>query len=192
MKKSVYAKIAVIWSVVFFSVPAARAHQPRLVGTQTEVEVILPEISKAYYGELAGTPAIYHIETDKSFRLYVNILVPDIEGIDKNVSVKIFKQDTLIAHLDGSATDWPGFFEPFAGDHYFRGPEYTGTQGPGSYRLQVYSPDNQGRYALAVGDIESFPFGELVKTYLVLPRLKSEFFGKSPFSGWECFWASCC
>ncbi|MHC4906392.1 MAG: hypothetical protein ACYTEN_11290 [Planctomycetota bacterium] len=99
--------------------------------------------------------------------------------------MKIFKQDTLIAHLDGSATDWPGFFEPFAGDHYFRGPEYTGTQGPGSYRLQVYSPDNQGRYALAVGDIESFPFGELVKTYLVLPRLKSEFFGKSPFSAYS-------
>jgi len=53
------------------------------------------------------------------------------------------------------------------------------------YEIQVYSPDNQGKYVLAIGDREAFPFGELVKTYLVLPRLKSEFFGKSPFSAYS-------
>jgi hypothetical protein len=35
-----------------------------------------------------------------------------------------------------------------------------------------------------VGDQEAFPFGELVKTYVVLPRRKSQFFGKSPFSAY--------
>ena len=177
--------IAVVWIAACLFLTDAQAHQPRLVDTETEVSVTLPEISKAYYGELNGTPVTYHIEADADFRLYVNILVPDLEGIDKDVSVKIFKEDDLIAHLEASAADWPGFFEPFAGDHYFRGPEYTETQDPGSYRLQVYSPDNQGKYVLAVGDIESFPFGELVKTYAILPRLKSEFFGKSPFSAYS-------
>jgi len=178
-------KIALIWGFLLFFVPSGWAHQPRLVGTETDVVVTLPEISKAYYGRLAGTPVIYHIEADDTFRLYANILVPDIEGIDKDVSVKILKQGSVIAHLDGSRHDWQGFFEPFAGDHYFRGPEYSERQGPGSYQLQVYSPDNQGKYVLAIGDVESFPFTELVKTYYVLPRLKSEFFGKSPFTAYS-------
>ena len=174
-------KTVVVWGVVLFFLPAAWAHQPRLVGSEEEIMVTLPEISKAYYGQLAGTPATYHIEADTDFRLYVNILVPDIKGIEKDVSVKIIKHGTVISHLDGINSDWKAFFEPFAGDHYFRGPEYAQVQGPGSYQLQVYSPDNQGKYVLAVGDQESFPFTEVVKTYCVLPRLKSEFFGKSPF-----------
>jgi hypothetical protein len=58
-------------------------------------------------------------------------------------------------------------------------------QDPGSYKIQVYSPDNQGKYVLAVGDREVFPFRELIKTYLVLPRLKSEFFGKSSLSAYS-------
>ena len=184
MKKTGFAKIGMAWAVMLFFLPAARAHQPRLVDTETEVRVTLPEISKAYYGELAGAPVTYHIEAENEFRLYVNILVPDIEGIDKDVSVNILKQGTVISHLDGIGHDWAPFFEPFAGDHYFRGPEYVQMQGPGSYQIQVYSPDNQGKYVLAVGDREAFPFVDLVKTYAILPRLKSEFFGKSPFSAY--------
>lgn len=37
---------------------------------------------------------------------------------------------------------------------------------------------------LAIGDREAFPLDELVRTYVVLPRLKSEFFGISPFSAY--------
>ena len=105
-KQSVNIKAVLIWGVVLFLLPTAWAHQPRLVGSETEVMVTLPEISKAYYGELAGAPATYHIEAQNEFRLYVNILVPDIEGIDKDVSVKIFKQDTVISHLDAGQHEW--------------------------------------------------------------------------------------
>ncbi|MHC4292116.1 MAG: hypothetical protein ACYSTR_07880 [Planctomycetota bacterium] len=185
MKKRAYAKNSTICLAVLFSLSFAWAHQPRLVGSETEIMVTLPEISKAYYGQLDGTPATYLIEADADFRLYVNILVPDIEGIEKDVSVKILKQGTVISHLDGSHHDWEAFFEPYAGDHYFKGPEYVQAQGPGSYQLQVYSPDNKGKYVLAVGDKEAFPFGELVRTYWVLPRLKSEFFGKSPLTAFS-------
>jgi hypothetical protein len=141
------------------------------MGDETEVIVTLPEISKAYYGNLTGKPVTYHIESAEAFRLYVNILVPDIEGIEKDFSVKILKQGTVISRLDGNSHD--------------RGPEYVEMQDPGTYEIQVYSPDNQGKYVLAVGDREAFPLRELIKTYLVLPRLKSEFFGKSPFSAYS-------
>lgn len=184
-KRSFFTNGVVITAVLSFFLPIALAHQPRLVGDETEVIVTLPEISKAYYGNLAGQPATYHIEATDTFRLYVNILVPDIEGAGKDVSVKILKKSDVISVLDASAHVWTEFYEPFAGDAYYRGPEYVETQGPGDYEIQVYSPDNHGKYVLAIGDREAFPFGELVKTYLVLPRLKSEFFGKSPFSAYS-------
>ena len=185
MKRCFFTKVVVMTAVLSFFLPTALAHQPRLVGDDTEVIVTLPEISKAYYGNLAGKPVTYHIEATDTFRLYVNILVPDIEGVGKDVSVKILKKNAVISVLDASAHVWTEFYEPFAGDAYYRGPEYVETQEPGDYEIQVYSPDNQGKYVLAIGDREAFPFGELVKTYLVLPRLKSEFFGKSPFSAFS-------
>jgi hypothetical protein len=175
-------KIFFIISCLFL--PTVFAHQPRLVGNETNVVVDQPEISKAYYGSLSGKPATYRIESTESFRLYVNILVPDMEGIDKDVSVKILKQGTVISILGGIEHEWTQFYEPFAGDHYFRGSEYVKEQDAGTYEIEVYSPDNQGKYVLAVGDKEAFPLGELARTYAVLPRLKSEFFGKSFFSAY--------
>jgi hypothetical protein len=91
----------------------------------------------------------------------------------------------VISRLDGNSHEWGRFHEPFAGDYYYRGPEYSEMQDPGLYEIQVYSPDNQGKYVLAVGDREAFPFRELIKAYLVLPHLKSEFFGKSPLSAYS-------
>ena len=180
------ASLQVKWFVIITGLflPNVFAHQPRLVGNETNVVVDQPEISKAYYGSLGGRPATYRIESAEPFRLYVNILVPDIEGIDKDVSVKILKQGSVISILDGIEHDWTQFYEPFAGDHYFRGAEYVKEQDAGTYDIEVYSPDNQGKYVLAIGDREAFPLGELARTYTVLPRLKSEFFGKSPFSAY--------
>jgi hypothetical protein len=174
----------VMFFITCFFPPTVFAHQPRWVGNETQVIVHQPEISKAYYGCLTGKPATYHIETTGLFRLYVNILVPDIEGIDKDVSIKILKQGKVFSILNGSDTNWKQFHEPFAGDNYFKGPEFVGVQEAGVYDIEVYSPDNRGKYVLAVGDREAFPLGELIKTYAVLPRLKSEFFGKSPLSAY--------
>jgi hypothetical protein len=184
MRKQGLMKANFFFIILCLFLPNVFAHQPRLVGNETNVVVDQPEISKAYYGSLSGKPATYRIESTEPFRLYVNILVPDMEGIDKDVSVKILRQGTVISILDGIEHDWTQFYEPFAGDHYFRGSEYVKEQDAGTYDIEVYSPDNQGKYVLAIGDREAFPLGELVRTYAVLPRLKSEFFGKSPFSAY--------
>jgi hypothetical protein len=177
-----YMKVLLFFIITCFFLPTVFAHQPRLIGTETQVTVDQPEISKAYYGSLSGKPATYRIESTESFRLYVNILVPDIEGIDKDLSVKILKQGKVISILDGTRHSWKPFYEPFAGDDYYKGPEFTSEQDAGAYDIEVYNPGNQGKYVLAVGDREAFPLGELIRTYAVLPRLKSEFFGKNPFS----------
>jgi len=84
-------------AVCLLALPAY-SHQPRLVES-SRITVVDPEISKAYYGKLAGEPHIYRIESPQPFALYVNILVPDIPGQDKDVSAAI---TSASAHLSSA------------------------------------------------------------------------------------------
>ena len=190
-------KIPLFVILFFVFVPVfVFAHQPRLVEGNF-IEVKNPEISQAFYGELAGEPAYYKIESDKPFNLYVGILVPDIPDIGKNVSAEIYLekegQKELLALLDGLNHSWPGYHEEFANDDYFWGPEFRDENAEefipkgirvesGVYLVKVFSPDNQGKYVFVVGEKEEFPAGEIINTIKILPKLKSDFFGKSAWS----------
>ena len=180
MKKTFLLIIALL----FFFVPCAFAHQPRLVENEDYIVVQNPEISQAFYAELKGKPQTYEINSDKDFVLYANILVPDISGIEKNVSFEIYKteakkNDLLLRRLDGENFEWTSYYEEFAGDNYFKGPEFKEDVVSGKYLIKVSSPDNLGKYVLAIGDIESFTPKETLKTIKDLPKLK-KYFDKSP------------
>ena len=171
--------------VYLFALGTAFAHQPRFIGDKPTIEVRDPEISQAFYAWLAGAPQTYTIRSAVPLRLYVNILVPDIPGIDTDYEAVIFKesggQKEVLARLDGKAYEWQPFFEPFGGDRYKLGPEYDEQAPAGTYIVVVSSPDNTGRYALAVGTIEKFPPLEMARTIAALPKLK-RYFGKSPWT----------
>jgi hypothetical protein len=71
--------------ILFLSLETLSAHQPRLdTGTAVSIEnpiiVDNPEISQAFYGQLKGEPVYYQINSDTSFQLYVNLLVPTSQG----------------------------------------------------------------------------------------------------------------
>lgn len=164
----------------------ALAHQPRWVGDQPSVVVQNPGISQAFYARLNGGHQSYYIGSDQPFHLYLNLLVPDLPGIDTDYRAVIYKTEetagNVLGQLDGTGFAWKPFFEPFGGDHYFLGPEYEADVPAGMYVVVVSSPDLQGRYALAVGKTEKFPPGEIIRTVGLLPKLKREFFDKSPLS----------
>lgn len=166
---------------------AAFAHQPRLVNDRPSIVVCKPEISQAFYARLAGDAQTYHIRSDARFRLYVNLLVPAIPGIETDYEAAIFRETDgeaeLLARLEGQTTAWRPFFEPFGGDRYLLGPEYDEEVPAGDYRVVVTSPDNSGKYVLAVGKIEKFPPGAIARTLVTLPRLK-RYFGKSPWTAY--------
>ena len=165
----------------------ALAHQPRLVGDKPSIEVRTPEVSQAFYARLAGGPQTYYIRSDKPLRLYLNLLVADQPGIDTDYQAILYHTDdspaNVIARLDGPSFAWKPFYEPFGGDRYLLGPEFDRDMPAGTYIVVVTSADNHGKYALAIGKKESFPIGEIIRTIGVLPRLKKEFFGKSPLTG---------
>ena len=205
MKKVVLLTVAISLLVL---VSAASAHQPRIVsGELTQIEN--PEVSQAFYGELKGKPDYYQIKSGDPFSLYVGVLVPELEGIGKDVSVEIRKEhehdeeepepeheknETLFL-LDGLEHEWTYYYEEFGGDSYYKGPELRSNpdeeglpQGvdvdEGTYTIKVFSPDNEGKYVLVVGEREEFPLNEIVNTLFVLPTLKAQFFGKSPWTAY--------
>lgn len=166
----------------FFIPSIASAHQPRIT-TQAVTVVTDPEISKAYYAQLSGAPQTYTIRATAPFDLYVNLLVPDIAGQQKDVSAVILKNGDArnpVATLAGPGFAWTRFFEPFGHDTYWMGPEYKARVDAGEYEVRVSSPKNDSRYSLAIGEIEAFDAKETVNTISLIPQIKKNFFSKSP------------
>lgn len=164
---------------------AVFAHQPKLVmghnlAVDTPYEVVQPEVSKAYYGELTGQPDYYIIEAREPFHLYVQVNSPLAPNEARKFSVEILnasKERYAIAYENESK--WHQWFEPFGGDWYLRGPEYSQDVPAGIYYIKVYNGENRGKYSLAIGEKEEFPPAEMISATLLIPSIKQAFFGKN-------------
>lgn len=181
--------LSIIFFLIFsflFAQPAC-AHLPRLVATGEVVKVQNPEISQAFYGKLNGAPQVYELNLDKDLLVYLNILLPAIKGTPKDFTAEIYTVDqdnkeVLLRRLFLDNRRWTDFYEPFAGDDYYKGPEYKRVMPAGKYVIKVLNPYNYGKYVLAVGEIEAFTFKESINTIKLLPTLKTDFFEKSIWS----------
>ena len=140
--------------------------------------VSAPEISKAYYAKLEGESQMYRIDAVEPFELYVNLLVPDIEGQSKNVYAIIIKDNKMnepLVFLDGAHFEWTKFFEPFGFDSYLKGPEYKVRAEAGRYDIYVWSEKNDSKYSLAIGEKESFSVGEIINAVNLIPKIKKDY-----------------
>lgn len=175
----------IFFCAVFFSGgKISEAHQARIVSGEDAIAVDSPEISRAFYAELEGEPDYFLVRGDAPFDLYVNALVPDVPGAQKNISFEIKKDGRMLAALDGADHRWKNFYEPFAGDNYFKGPEYRMRAAAGEYEIKVSNPGNAGKYVLAIGETEKFPVEEIFRTIASVPRIKKDFFGESAVSAY--------
>ena len=178
--RSHFPKIFFVLPLFLALAPApASAHQPRVVESR-QTQVADPEISKAYYGRLTGVPDVFTFNAPAPFALYANILVPDLPGQGKDVSVAITKDGAPFAVLDAPSFVWTSMFESFGVDTYWKGPEYKAQAPAGTYVLTVTSPGNDEKYSLAIGEAENFDFKETVNALTLVPRLKRDFFDESP------------
>jgi len=194
MKTVIKYLYTILFALFLFMPGLASAHQPRIVESDI-VEINNPEFSQAFYGELKGSPTEFCIQSNQDFKLYVGLLVPDIPNIRKDISAEIYRvkdgKNETIALLDGNRFEWTPFFEDFARDNYFWGPEYKADDSikvgelkgrpvsAGDYRIKVFSPSNFGKYTLVTGFLDAFPFAEILKAATTVPRLKAQFFGYS-------------
>jgi len=180
MKKIIFAVLAVFIFPLFVS-----AHSPTIVREET-TQVKDPEISQAFYGQLNGHPHYFVIDSDEEFDLYTGIFVPDIPGAETDFSAEVIKIDgekrEVIGVLNGKSFDWEPLFEPFAGDDYFRGPDFSLQVPAGQYKIMVYNQSFRGKYTLVIGQKESFSPIVLGKMLITLPVLKMGFLDKSFYS----------
>lgn len=165
---------------IFLPMAGAKAHNPRLVETDP-VKVENPEISQAFYDELPGDPRTYQMSSAQPFELYLNLIVPDSSNPAGRYAARIYAvapngNRQLIYDLLSTEKEWEFFAEPFAGDDYWQGPTWQENLPPGDYEVLVYNEKNQGKYVLAVGREEYFPWYELVNSINVIPDLKKDFF----------------
>lgn len=182
-------KVLLFLIVLFlFSFGTASAHLPRLIYLQKAGDVAIsnPELSQAFYDELKDAPKDYFIESDKDFSLYINLLVPSIENAQGKYSAKVYlvngDKTAEIAFLDGDNLKWTEYYEDFGRDYYMQGPELTKPVGPGKYKIEVYSTEqnlqgvNKGKYVLVVGEQEKFDIMSTLNVYWQIPTLKLTFF----------------
>lgn len=180
MKNPIITSILIIGSLTLVAQPVF-AHQPRIVESEA-IEVIDPEVSKAYYGELSGSPHVYTIKSNEPFELYVGILTPFSEDSKKDVQAEIRKGDEVLEIIGGENANWEKMFEFFGQSNYWDGGEYKKRVESGEYAIIVSSADNDSKYSLAVGNIEAFDTRETINALNLIPQLKSNFFEESPIS----------
>lgn len=155
------------------------AHVPELVTAENQRSVIVIEdyvTSYAYYGELTGWPHRFEFTADEPFRLYVSLSEPAIhDEPQEDFTVIVIKQKSRgveeVVRLRPEEASWEAEYEPFGGDTYYAGGEFDEELEPGEYAIEVSTPDNAGKYTLAVGYEEDFSgvgyFGTLGRIYEV-------------------------
>lgn len=168
-----------------FTVPfEMMAHLPRIPAGD-RITVVLPEVSQAFYAVLNGQPHTYYIDEADSFDFYVQVLIPDLPGQRADFYIKVMRvqeggEAASVYERDTKLFPWLKYYEPYGGDYYLKGPELRFKAAPGSYFVIISNEGNTGKYALAVGEKESWPADEIWHTLKILPALKKDFFGKSP------------
>ena len=164
-----------MWRFIFlfflFSNFGVLAHQPKLINyspSESDPHIVIePEISKAYYGALTGKAHYYVIKSEKEFLFYAGILSPKTSEKYKWLSIDVLDNNrNIIFQADGSNFNWSSWYEPYARDYYWKGPEIGKetnsefkTSFPleaGIYYIKIYNNDNMGHYSLAVGEEEFF------------------------------------
>jgi hypothetical protein len=145
------------------------------------------ETSRAFFGELLGFPHTYEIIETKEFHLFVEIRVPDIPSSMDNVSGIIVRQVEgsgrveEVARLRAGEAAWESVDDVKTGDTYRGGPLFEGEVPPGTYRIEVSTPDNLAKYVVRMGTKEDESGAGYFESLRRIGAVKV-FFGKSKFS----------
>ena len=178
----------IITLLLIIVIKSSEAHQPVLNSEKSNSEepyiIEEPEISKAIFAELKGEPHYYRIDSNTKFKFYAGITTPKIDNcpLTKKFSFDVLDSDfELIKKKDGGKFNWWAWYEKHGEKWYWIGPEIGAKfksnryYNKGTYYIRVFNHNNNGRYVLAVGDIESFPISVIIKMLFTLPSINSAF-----------------
>jgi len=165
---------------LFFLSGFLGAHQPILVEDQ-EISIEDLFAAQAYYAVANRKPQQYRFSIEDPAIVHLSFLIPDFH--QKSLYASLVRNDaSSLFFFQGDQASWEKFYEPFAGDTYWRGGRYIKKLDRGEYILYVWSRRKNIRYILAIGTEERFDFLTIAKMILSVPRIKYSFFHRSPMT----------
>ena len=151
-------------------------------------EIENPEISKAIYSTLSGTPHYYRIQSNVSFDFYAGILAAKIGecALESKFSFEVLDSEFHRIDLaDGENFEWTPWYEEYGKQWYWNGPEIgknflsDRVYKAGTYYIKVFNDTNTGQYIMAVGDIEKFSLTDIVGLLFSMGDIENEFWDPS-------------
>jgi len=116
------------------------------------------ETEQLILGELTDAPEMYEIVSETPFTLTAEIrAIPDsVNSLTPQLSGIIIRQKEIrgveeIARLNALDVPWAVVSDTNTGLKYQAGPYFSEKVEAGTYRIEVSSPNNQGKYMLLVG-----------------------------------------
>jgi hypothetical protein len=106
-------------------------------------------------GELDGFPEMIEFTTDTESTLQVSLLAlpgtstPNYGGIIVRVLEPRGVEE--VARLKPTDATWESFREPVSKLSFLLGPAFEATVASGTYRVEVSTPENYGRYLMVIG-----------------------------------------
>ena len=116
-----------------------------------------PYVQREYLGDLADFPDMYELTTDVSVTLKVRLRQRDSdEAVPFGLIMVRQNEDdggvSEVARINQPVSEWVAVSEPMLGMSFLEGSTIEKEVSPGTYRVEVSTPDNKGDYMLIVGD----------------------------------------
>lgn len=119
----------------------------------TITKIMEPEKEQHFYGELADYPHTFSFVVDEPLSLAVAVSVPKDSKYKKSIIVIREEKNGVseVGRVTHNETAWTPAFDWRLGRGFLEAEHLTAEIEPGSYRLEVSSPDNHGKYKLMIG-----------------------------------------
>lgn len=154
----------------------AQAYNPITAEPAEAYEVILvegdPYVQREYLGDLEDYPDMYELTTDVAITLKVRLRQ---RATDEAVpfGLMLVRQNdsdggvTEVSRLNQPVSQWVNVEESMLGMSFLEGSLIEKEITPGTYRIEVSTPDNLGDYMLIIGDepVRSGFFASLADIY---------------------------
>lgn len=161
-------------SLLFFWATSAFAFNPEVTEITRPYEIVTIDKQAvqtvSYLGELTGFPVTYEITSDEPFTLQAQVRQRYRSGSDPVAfSVIVIKQNergggvTEVDRVRPDSSDWSIIKPSQLGFSLLEAPALRAAVQPGTYRIEVSTPENIGKYMLSFGtqEIEDGYFASL-------------------------------
>jgi len=153
-------------SLLFVGAAPTFAFSPEITEVSRPYEVVTIDKqavrTKDYLGELTGFPIMYEVTSDEAFTLQARVHQLYQSGMEPAAfSLIAIRQNergggvTEVARLRSDQLDWQRVKDSRLGFSLWEGSVLAVEVEPGTYRIEVSTPENMGKYLLSFGNKEA-------------------------------------